>query len=64
MNIGNNTHISGAYLWEGVQVGEQCNIDRSILAAGIIIHNQVIISAGSILGPQVSAQVIVSNLMH
>ncbi|KAI9597002.1 nucleotide-diphospho-sugar transferase [Syncephalis fuscata] len=48
------THYYRCYLWENVQVGSQCTINRSILANDTQIHDSVTVSAGSILGPQVT----------
>ncbi|GIY02567.1 translation initiation factor eIF-2B subunit epsilon [Caerostris darwini] len=51
--IGNNVRIKGSYLWDGVHVGNDCNLDTCLLAENVKLHDKVQISPGCVLGNEV-----------
>ncbi|KAJ9050658.1 translation initiation factor eIF-2B epsilon subunit, GEF [Entomophthora muscae] len=48
--IGDQVTLEGAYLFEGVSVGSNCSITRSILGKGVQVKDGVTISKGCLIG--------------
>lgn len=51
--VGKNVEIKGSYLWSNVTVGDNCKLDTCLLAENVILHSNVTIQPGCILGNEV-----------
>ncbi|XP_054711048.1 translation initiation factor eIF-2B subunit epsilon-like [Uloborus diversus] len=51
--IGNNVEIKGCYIWNNVQIGDGCKLETCLLADNVMIHKNVLIKPGCVIGSEV-----------
>ena len=54
LHTGNDVTLDGAYVWDGVTIGDGCEVTMSILDDRVYLENKVTLKKGCVLGSGVS----------